>query len=296
MDFAEQERRPEQIVGSEEQTVPLGGSNEISMPPVHVGDYYKLPKALQRSHFFEDQPAPSQEKTQGKSNAVVPEQAQRSESKQTVAPTYQSFAPKGSDETSMLPVYMGDYNKLPKALQRSHFFEDQPAPSQEKTQGSSKGASAPMRIAQADMGMSDDFWWKALASAGLAIWKGGEYIITGSEKAVEALYRNLMKSHQGSGEEKEKEAEKGKISGTSDHAKERKDQAAAGDKSREVGDANRVVREGKRLTDSESGHDVYVNGDRVVIVDSKTGKQITQFKNTKKNTQQRIRSGRWIPH
>jgi hypothetical protein len=197
MDFAEQERRPEQIVGSEEQTVPLGGSNETSMPPVHVGDYYKLPKALQRSHFFEDQPAPSQEKTEGKSNAVVPEQAQRSESKQTVAPTYQSFAPKGSDETSMLPVYMGDYNKLPKALQRSHFFEDQPAPSQEKTQGSSKGASAPMRIAQADMGMSDDFWWKALASAGLAIWKGGEYIITGSEKAVEALYRNWSRTHQG---------------------------------------------------------------------------------------------------
>jgi hypothetical protein len=226
MDFAEQQRRPEQIVGPQDQPVPLGGS----------------------------------------------------------------------DETSRLPFNMVDYSSMPKAFKKSHLLAAQPAPLQEKVQGSSKDASAPMRIAQADMGMSDDFWWKALAGAGLAIWKGGEYIITGSEKAVDALYRNLMKSHQGSGEKKEKEAEKGKISGTSDHAKERKDQAAAGDKSREVGDANRVVREGKRLTDSESGHDVYVNGDRVVIVDSKTGKQITQFKNTKKNTQQRIRSGRWIPH
>jgi Bacterial toxin 33 len=54
------------------------------------------------------------------------------------------------------------------------------------------------------MGMSDDFWWKALATAGLAILKGGEYIITGSEKAVDALYRSLMKSHQGSGSEGDK--------------------------------------------------------------------------------------------
>jgi hypothetical protein len=206
MDFAEQERRPEQIVGSEVQTVPLGGSDETSMPPVHVGDYYKLPKALQRSHFFEDQPTPSQEKTQGKSNAVVPEQAQRSELKQTVAPTYQSFAPRGSDESLMPPVHAGDYNSLPKALQRSHFFDDPPAPIQQKVQGPSKGASAPMRVAQADMGMNDDFWWKALAGAGLAILQGGEYIITGSAKAVDALYRNIMKARQNSGKGKEEQS------------------------------------------------------------------------------------------
>jgi hypothetical protein len=152
-----------------------------------------------------------------------------------------------------------------------------------------------VRMSQAgDAGMDDGFWIKALVTADLAIYEGNKLIMTGSVEAVDALYRHVMKSSQddGKGKAKEKEAEKGKISGTTDHAEERKDQAAGGDKSREVGDANRVVREGRRLQDSESGHDVYVNGDRVVIVDSKTGKQITQFKNTKKNTQQRIKSGR----
>jgi hypothetical protein len=197
MDFAAQEQRPEKIVAPEYQSFPSEGSDDTLMPPVHVGDYNSLPKALQRSHFFDDPPTPSQEKMQGQSNAVVPEQAQRSELKQTVAPTYQSFAPRGSDESLMPPVHAGDYNSLPKALQRSHFFDDPPAPSQEKGKGPSKGASAPMRVAQADMGMSDDFWWKALATAGLAILKGGEYVITGSEKAVEDLYRNWAKTHQG---------------------------------------------------------------------------------------------------
>jgi hypothetical protein len=124
--------------------------------------------------------------------------------------------------------------------------------------------------------------------------------IVGTVKTLKDAYDWLQHNiHQSTsdnseGEGKTEGAEKGKISGTTDHAEERKDQAASGDKGREVGDANRVVREGKRLKDSESGNDVYVNGDRVVVVDPKTGKQITQFKNTRKNTQQRIRSGKWI--
>ena len=40
---------------------------------------------------------------------------------------------------------------------------------------------------------------------------------------------------------------------------------------------------------------VYVRGDKVVIVDPATNLQITQFKNSRANTHKRIESGRWKP-
>ena len=79
-----------------------------------------------------------------------------------------------------------------------------------------------------------------------------------------------------------------------DHGKQRKEQADAGDSHRQVGDPNRVVREGRRYIDSETGHNVYVKGDRVVIRDS-IGKPVTQFKNPRSNTLKRIENGKWIP-
>jgi hypothetical protein len=156
-----------------------------------------MPKALLKSHLLATQPTSLKEKVQGQSNAVVPEQVQRSEPKQTVAPTYQSFASQGSGETSMPEFNMVDYSSMPKAFKKSHLLAAQSAPTQQKAQGQSKGSSAPTRIAQSDLGMDDNFWLKALAGAGLAIWKGGEYIITGSEKAVEDLYRSWARTHQG---------------------------------------------------------------------------------------------------
>lgn len=37
-------------------------------------------------------------------------------------------------------------------------------------------------------------------------------------------------------------------------------------RNRQVGDVNRIVREGQRFRDTETGYDVYVRGDKVVIV------------------------------
>jgi hypothetical protein len=84
-----------------------------------------------------------------------------------------------------------------------------------------------------------------------------------------------------------------KITDKSEHAKDRKEEGKT-DANRQVGDANRVVREGRKFEDTETGNLVFVNGDRVVIT-TKEGKQVTQFTNTRANTQMRIRTGKWKP-
>lgn len=84
-----------------------------------------------------------------------------------------------------------------------------------------------------------------------------------------------------------------KISDKSDHAKDRNEEGKS-DPKRQVGDANRVVREGRKFEDTETGNLVFVNGDRVVIT-TKENKQVTQFTNTRANTQKRIREGKWKP-
>jgi hypothetical protein len=89
--------------------------------------------------------------------------------------------------------------------------------------------------------------------------------------------------------------ERRKIESKTPHSEQRAQEAQSGRASRQVGDVNRVVGEGRLLRDSETGYDVYVKGDRVVIVDPATQQQITQFKNSRANTQKRIESGRWKP-
>lgn len=86
-----------------------------------------------------------------------------------------------------------------------------------------------------------------------------------------------------------------KIEGKTPHGEQRSQEARAGDTARQVGDVNRVVREGRLLQDTETSYYVYVKGDRVVIIDPATNQQITQFKNSRANTQKRIESGRWKP-
>jgi hypothetical protein len=85
------------------------------------------------------------------------------------------------------------------------------------------------------------------------------------------------------------------IEGKTPHGEQRTQEAQKGDVTRQVGDVNRVVREGRLLQDAETGYYVYVKGERVVIVDPANNQQITQFKNSKANTQKRIKSGRWKP-
>ncbi|MHC5822636.1 MAG: hypothetical protein ACYT04_44065 [Nostoc sp.] len=93
-----------------------------------------------------------------------------------------------------------------------------------------------------------------------------------------------------SNEEKRKQ-----IEGKTPHAEQRSQEAQDGTVTRQVGDVNRVVREGRLFQDAETGYYVYVKSDRVVIVDPATNQQITQFKNSRANTQKRIESGRWKP-
>ncbi len=83
--------------------------------------------------------------------------------------------------------------------------------------------------------------------------------------------------------------------GKTDHAKDRINQGKEGDANRQIGDPNRTVKKGRQFTDSKTGHTVHVKGNKVVVSDSKSGKQITQFKNSRSNTQKRIKSGRWVP-
>ena len=83
--------------------------------------------------------------------------------------------------------------------------------------------------------------------------------------------------------------------GRTQHGQQRVDEARGGDAHRQVGDANRVLREGRKFTDAETGNTVHVSGDRIVITD-KRGEIVTQFKNSRQNTQSRIQSGKWVPH
>lgn len=84
-----------------------------------------------------------------------------------------------------------------------------------------------------------------------------------------------------------------KITGGTNESAQRRDEAKT-DSHRQVGDPNRAVRQGRKFRDSDTGNFVYVDGDRVVIC-TPDGRQITQFKNTRANTQQRIQSGKWVP-
>jgi len=91
------------------------------------------------------------------------------------------------------------------------------------------------------------------------------------------------------------EEERRQVEGKTPHAEQRSQEAQDGTVTRQVGDVNRVVREGRLFQDAETGYYVYVKGDRVVIVDPETNQQITQFKNSRANTQKRIEAGRWKP-
>jgi len=54
----------------------------------------------------------------------------------------------------------------------------------------------------------------------------------------------------------------------------------------------KVIKEGVKYFDTESGHFVHVLGNKVVVRSSSGGK-ITTFRNSRANTNRREASGRW---
>lgn len=61
-----------------------------------------------------------------------------------------------------------------------------------------------------------------------------------------------------------------KVEGKTPHAEQRSIEAQSGDIHRLVCDVDRIFREGRRFKDMETGYDVYVRGNKVVIVDPAT--------------------------
>ena len=79
-----------------------------------------------------------------------------------------------------------------------------------------------------------------------------------------------------------------------EHFKQRRGEARAGDTHRQIGDHNRTIREGREFIDTETGNNIYVRGNKVVVTDP-TGKPVSQFKNSRSDTVQRILKGKWVP-
>jgi len=117
------------------------------------------------------------------------------------------------------------------------------------------------------------------AAGSLAIGLG---LATGIEAGINAYNENVSDDDSAEG-----------ANCPTDHAKGRSEEAKT-DRDRQVGDPNKVTERGRKFLDTESGNTVHVDGDRVVVTDS-SGRRITQFKNPRKNTQDRIRRGRWTP-
>ncbi len=121
--------------------------------------------------------------------------------------------------------------------------------------------------------------------------------LAGACIAVSALYYAI--THENFGlpviRSEDNSAEKPGPSTPTPHDEQRADEARAGDTSRQVGDPNRTVREGRTFIDTETGNRIHVRGNKVVVTDPVTGERITRFKNSRRNTENRIRSGRWVP-
>nr|WP_259639738.1 RHS repeat-associated core domain-containing protein [Pseudomonas syringae group genomosp. 3] len=81
--------------------------------------------------------------------------------------------------------------------------------------------------------------------------------------------------------------------GQIEHGDKRAEEAKT-DASRQVGDRNKVVENGKRYVDSDTGHDVHVSGNRVVIT-NESGDIVSNFVNSRKNTNNRVVNGKWVP-
>jgi len=177
----------------------------------------------------------------------------------------------------------------------------------------------PLSHADADGHCAEDFCiGEALAVAAFAAYiaspAGQQTIRNGVEAlaSTPSLIRNLFASKSnnsppppsGSGQNSQTNSQSQSTPATpggpnkdnkkTEHGEQRANEAREGDAHRDVGDANRVVQQGQQYTDSDTGNNVSVRGNRVVIT-NENGEEVSQFKNTRANTQQRVTSGRWVP-
>ncbi len=83
-------------------------------------------------------------------------------------------------------------------------------------------------------------------------------------------------------------------SGKTEHGEQRSQEARQGDPNRNVGDPNRIKREGRRYRDTRTGNTIYVRGNRVTVY-KPNGDFHSSFHNPKRNTRNRVNSGRWEP-
>jgi RHS repeat-associated protein len=81
------------------------------------------------------------------------------------------------------------------------------------------------------------------------------------------------------------------------HDQQRKQEGRSGqDPRRDVGDANRVIRDGKKYVDSETGNIVHVGKKGHTVITDPTGERIVTRNTYKKSEiEKRVRSGKWEP-
>lgn len=88
---------------------------------------------------------------------------------------------------------------------------------------------------------------------------------------------------------------KGNLPSKSTHFNQRVQEGKQGDASRSLGDWQVIVNQGRQYKQASDGRQVFVKGDKVVILEADGKTLVTQFRNPSSNTQQRVRDGRWLP-
>ncbi len=140
-----------------------------------------------------------------------------------------------------------------------------------------------------------------LVAVGGVLVAGGTFNVEAAQKIQVSAMRNsggdadgVSQGGAGAPAGAAKGGSSSETTGRTTHGDQRAAEAAAGDVSRQVGDGNRVLRQGRHFVDTETGANVHVDGNRVVITNGE-GKVVTQFRNSRANTQERIQSGKWKP-
>jgi hypothetical protein len=126
------------------------------------------------------------------------------------------------------------------------------------------------------------------------IGKLGSILMAASDKLKEGIAGAVNSSTSGaSAAQPSPEQDPNNKPKRTDHGEKRYQEGQNGNPHRNIGDANRTINEGNHYIDSETGYDVYIRGNKGIIV--KDGSIHSQFHNTAANTAGRVTSGKWVP-